>query len=119
MKSKLILFLFVINGLVLQGQTYQKFLNDSLYWDVAYVEMGYICGGYGPVGPWRVFIDGDTVIKNISYAKFSRYNFISIFQQVNCPPFYVDTVSHPFTNFFMREDTLYSMKMSLRKITHK
>jgi hypothetical protein len=39
----ILLFLFLFNYLSV-SQSYHKFINDTLYWDVSFAEMGYICG---------------------------------------------------------------------------
>jgi hypothetical protein len=101
------LLLFLINGNSV-GQSYQKFINDQLFWDVAYAEMGYICGAYSDFGPWRYKFNGDTVINNTNYSKIVGFEHFSMLHPSppKCDPFYVDTNSIYIPRFFIREDTI-------------
>lgn len=102
----ILLFLFLFNYLSV-SQSYHKFINDTLYWDVSFADMEYICWGYSDYGPWRYAFVGDTIINDTSYSKFISYSFIPIYPSPpNCPPFYVDTTSVPMPWRFMREDTI-------------
>lgn len=90
------------------GQSYQKLINDQLFWDVAVAEMGYICGPYSDFGPWRYKFNGDTVINNTNYSKIIGFEHFSIYHPSppKCEPFYVDTNSTYTPLIFIREDTL-------------
>ncbi len=101
------IIIFIFNNLS-NSQSYHKLINDTLYWDVAFAEMGYICGAYSDFGPWRYKFNGDTVINDILYSKFIGYEHFSINHPSppKCIPFYIDTnfTSEPL--FFIREDTV-------------
>lgn len=101
------ILIFLLNGISV-GQSYHKVINDTLFWDVAIAEMGYICGPYSDFGPWRYKFNGDTVINNTNYSKFIGYEHFSINHPSppKCTPFYVDTNSTSAPLIFMREDTI-------------
>lgn len=107
MRKIICLFFIFITTLEGRSQSYIPMLTDSNYWDLAYSVVGMVCNEFGTNGggPYRYQIDGDTLINGIAYKKFKYYEFIRVSQisGPNCPPFYLDTVSHP--GGFMREDT--------------
>ncbi|NQT78594.1 MAG: T9SS type A sorting domain-containing protein [Bacteroidetes bacterium] len=109
MKKFLLICLLMLffNGLSV-GQSYQKFINDQLFWDVAVAEMGYICGPYSDFGPWRYKFNGDTIINNTNYSKIIGFEHFSINHPSppKCEPFYVDTISTYIPLIFLREDTI-------------
>ncbi len=78
----ILLFLFLFNCVSI-SQSYHKFINDTLYWDVSFADMEYICWGYSDYGPWRYAIVGDTIINDTSYSKFISYNFIPIYPTID------------------------------------
>jgi hypothetical protein len=107
MKKLLFAFLIILSTCAF-SQTYQKFIDSNIYWDVGIADMGYICFPYGNNGPYRYSIDGDTLINTTSYKFFKGFNFINLNTQPapNCPPFAVDTNSYKISSAIMREDTI-------------
>src|SRR5688572_12781634 len=86
------------------SQSYIPMINDSMYWDASYAIFGWPCSEYGPVGPFRYKLQGDTVINSITYRNCIAYEFFT-FTLPKCPPFYVDTI-YAITDHFIREDTI-------------
>lgn len=107
MKKLLLVFLIILSTNTF-SQTYQKFLDSNIYWDVGIADMGYICMPYGNSGPYRYAISGDTLINATSYKFFKGFNFINLNTQPapNCPPFAIDTISYKISSAIMREDTI-------------
>ncbi|MGB0887348.1 MAG: T9SS type A sorting domain-containing protein [Vicingaceae bacterium] len=110
--KRIILILIVFLSSLSYGQNYHKLLDNNIYWDVGFADMGYICSGYGNTGPFRYALAGDTIINSVSYKLFKTYDFINQNTQPapNCPPFLIDTAYHPEYTFnqkvIMREDTI-------------
>ncbi|PCI96232.1 MAG: hypothetical protein COB15_11100 [Flavobacteriales bacterium] len=94
------------------SQSYHKFLDSNVFWDVGYAEMGYICQPYGSTLPSRFSISGDTTINLMTYTFFKSYSYINLNVQPapNCPPFAIDTIPYQINTAIMREDT------SLKKV---
>ena len=110
MRKLLIIFLLVSGFLQNQSnaQTYHPFLNNNIYWDVGFADMGFICMPFGNSGPWRMSLSRDTVINSVNYSLFEVYDFLS--SPPKCPPFVIDTNVYDENIFgqraIMREDTL-------------
>lgn len=82
-------------------------VNDSIFWDVHYQEMGYICSGHGGGGE-RFHFGNDTVINEKMYTNVRAYNLVSDYlagDNADCPPHRSDTISYP-TNDYIHEDAL-------------
>jgi hypothetical protein len=110
MKTKWTIFFFIILLAISfqsKSQSYIKLVNDSLYWDVAYAEEGYICEGFGDITPRRYFFDGDsTIINGIVYQQMKAYPFIELDGEYpNCGPFAIDTIAY-LDYRTIREDTI-------------
>jgi hypothetical protein len=112
MKAKIILptiFLFTAFHFQSYSQGYHRLINDSLYWDVAVAEMGYICTGYSDwTTPSRSYFNGDssTINDKVYYHMFS-YGFIDLDGELpHCPPFAVDTTPSLGPTGYIREDAL-------------
>lgn len=106
MKNLFILLLIVYGSATAFSQEYHKLLNESLYWDIAGAQMGYICSGFSENPPWRVSFSGDTVIDGKHYAKTYYREFITLTPPVNCGAFVVDTNVYLSSYYFLREDTI-------------
>ena len=91
--------------IVAYGQEYKSLINDSLYWDISYAEMGYICSGFHNGSPYRYFFNGaDTLINGKTYSKISYYEILS--PPPHCDSFQSDTISYEYPYAFLREDIL-------------
>lgn len=103
----LILLLLLLCSFSVKGQDYLKLLNETMYWDIAGAEMGYICSGFSDIPPKRFSFSGDTIIQSKNYSKSYYRDLIPIgyTPPPNCSPFYVDTISTLATFYFLREDT--------------
>jgi hypothetical protein len=112
MKAKIILitiFLFTALHFQSHSQGYHRLINDSLYWDVAVAEMGYICTGYSDwTTPSRLYFNGDSsYINDKVYYHIYAYGFIDLDGELpHCPPFAVDTIPSPNPGDYIREDVL-------------
>lgn len=97
----------LFSSILTPGQNYIKMVNDSIFWDVHYQEMGYICSGYGGGGK-RFHFGNDTVINGKNYTRVRVYNLVSdyfVIDNADCPPHHSDTISYP-TNDYVHEDSL-------------
>ncbi len=109
---RLLPFILLLISFSSFGQTYHKFIDSNIYWDVGHADMGYICMPYGNDGPWRFSIGSDTIINSTTYKMFRAYDFINLNTppSPNCPPFAIDTLNHLENTFgsraIMREDTI-------------
>jgi hypothetical protein len=101
----LILLLLLFFKYEANGQSYHKLIEGKdKYWDIAFYEQGNICGNTG--FPIRYFINGDTIINDLTYSKVYSYPFLAVDPKYGtCPPYLVDT-NYYLTNIFIREDTL-------------
>jgi len=111
MKAKIILitiFLFTALHFQSYSQGYQRLINDSLYWDVAVAEMGYICNGYSDSPPWRSFFNRDSsIINDKIYYHMHSFGFIDLDGELpTCPPFVVDTLPSSNPTAYIREDAI-------------
>lgn len=112
MKTKIILItIFIFTALHFQSlsQGYQRLINDSLYWDVAVAEMGYICDGYSDwTTPSRIYFNGDSsYINDKVYYHMYGYGFIDLDGELpHCPPFAVDTTPSQNPTDYIREDAI-------------
>jgi len=107
MRLLLIIFVMLFSSNLTPAQNYIKMVNDSIFWDVHYQEMGYICSGYGGGGK-RFHFGNDTVINEKNYTRVWAYNLVSVYfitDDADCPPHRCETVSYP-TNYYVHEDTL-------------
>jgi hypothetical protein len=112
MKTKIILitiFLFTTLHFQSHSQGYHKLINDSLYWDVAVAEMGYICYGYSDWStPSRSYFNGDSsYINDKVFYHMYGYGFIDLDGELpHCPPFAVDTIPSSIPTAYIREDAI-------------
>lgn len=101
--------LFFAFSRVSKAQSYIPMLNDSLYWDVAFMDnlsVNSLCLNYGDFYPKRYFLSHDTLINAISYKVLGYYTFIPTNSQgINCPPYLADTIALS-SNIYIREDTI-------------
>jgi hypothetical protein len=99
--------LFLLSSISVEGQEYLKLLNETMYWDIAYAQKGYICSGFSNDPPKRFSFSGDTVIQGNTYTKSYSRDLIPIgyTPPPNCSPFYIDTIPTLSPYYFLREDT--------------
>lgn len=100
--------MLVLSSFSVKGQEYHKLINETMYWDIAYAEMGYVCTGFSNIPPKRFSFSGDTIIQGKIYSKsfYRELTPTNFTPPPYCSPFVVDTNTNLFTSFFLREDTI-------------
>jgi hypothetical protein len=88
------------------AQDYNKLIDTSNYWDIAYAQMDYLCNRFSEFPPKRYSFQGDTIINDKHYSKVYYNELLPLWPPFNCSPFNVDTNLYHDQYKYMREDTI-------------
>ncbi|MCB0640012.1 MAG: T9SS type A sorting domain-containing protein [Phaeodactylibacter sp.] len=105
MKKLLAIALCSLLSLNLSAQDYLPLLTDGRYWDITFMDIGYICTGFGEY-TYRYVMDGEITLGDQTYSQFKRYKLYNQegMNLPSCPPFYADTLALEVFDLFLRED---------------